>query len=144
MKLGALLRDVLEENDDIENIYFERPLDAATVVRMAQNADVRRRSSSQTADFMQRLAGAVYAVAWCYGMRPVEVAPATWRKSFLGVARPKDKQSSVRQCRLLRWGSDKLDDNEADALGIWFHACGVLNPRVNPILPGPLFERGDQ
>ena len=55
----------------------------------------------------------------------------TWRKTFFGSGkgtgrRAKQKATSIEMCRLMGW--DPRDDNEADALGILYHARCTFDP----------------
>jgi hypothetical protein len=77
---------------------------------------------------------------------PVVEAPTrTWRKHFLGngnLKRDAAKLAAKRLCRLLKWGDPAtLDDNAADAAGIWHYGCSIVAParvrrRVEPLFTG--------
>ncbi|WP_226576479.1 RuvC family protein [Acuticoccus sediminis] len=55
----------------------------------------------------------------------------TWRKTFFGAgrgtgSRAKQKATSIEMCRLMGWSP--RDDNQADALGILYHARCTHDP----------------
>jgi len=74
----------------------------------------------------------------------LEAPTQTWRKYFLGDGRMKREQAklaAVRLCRALKWGDPlTLDDNAADAAGMWAYGCAKLAPtkalRVEPLFLG--------
>jgi hypothetical protein len=79
---------------------------------------------------------------------PVLPAPtSTWRKYFLGdgrMQREKAKLAAVRLCRALNWGDRlTLDDNAADAAGMWAWACAQVEPKLaQRVEPMFLLQRG--
>lgn len=59
---------------------------------------------------------------------PVAQASAmSVRKTVLGIGRPEDPKAAVIAAVRER-GFDPADDNEADAICLWLHACAVLSP----------------
>lgn len=60
----------------------------------------------------------------------VYVASQSWRKYFLGKGRgfttAQAKKLAIDQCRRRGW--DPIDDNVADALGIWEYGVSLVNP----------------
>lgn len=118
-RLGKLMRDLFEiETFDLAVI--EAPLDPAVAARM-------QTSNNRTVKMLQRLPGAVHAVAACYGARSVEVNVQAVRKHFLGVARPADpKKAVIAQChRLGLLDPACRDDNIADAIALHVYASDV-------------------
>jgi hypothetical protein len=84
---------------------------------------------------------------------PVLEAPTrTWRKYFLGngnLKRDAAKLAAKRLCRALKWGNpETLDDNAADAAGMWAWGCAMAAPagvrrRIEPLFTqSTLFGRG--
>lgn len=76
---------------------------------------------------------------------PVLEAPTrTWRKYFLNngnLKRDVAKLAAKRLCRALKWGDAlKLDDNAAEAAGIWAYGCTQVAParvrRIEPLFTG--------
>jgi len=77
---------------------------------------------------------------------PVLEAPTrTWRKYFLGrgdMKRVQAKLAAKRICRALQWGDPlTLDDNAADAAGMWSWGCAQVAParvrrRIEPLFTG--------
>jgi hypothetical protein len=71
----------------------------------------------------------------------LEAPTQTWRKYFLGDGRMKRdaaKLAAKRLCRHLKWGDHaKLDDNAADAAGMWAWGGAMVAPtrarRVEPM-----------
>ena len=74
-------------------------------------------------------------VASMKGLKVNRVAIGTWKSFFCGTSKfskPKTKAAAaqypvVKACRQRGW-HHVIDDNEADALGIWCYAMGVLDP----------------
>lgn len=65
----------------------------------------------------------------CKGIPLATVASQTWRKSFLGkgnIKRDEAKKAAREVCKRMGWTA--TTDDEADAAGIWFHACTVVAP----------------
>jgi hypothetical protein len=77
---------------------------------------------------------------------PVLEAPTrTWRKYFLGqgdMRRDKAKLAAKRLCRALKWGDPAtLDDNAADAAGMWAWGGAQVAP-ARALRVEPLFHTG--
>jgi hypothetical protein len=78
------------------------------------------------------------------GTAVIEAPTRTWRKYFLGegnLKRDAAKLAAKRLCRALKWGDPAtLDDNAADAAGIWAYGCTLVAPtrirRVEPLFTG--------
>jgi len=74
----------------------------------------------------------------------LEAPTQTWRKYFLGngnMKRDRAKLAAKRLCRTLKWGDPlTLDDNAADAAGMWAWGCAMVAPhvvrRVEPLFAG--------
>jgi hypothetical protein len=80
--------------------------------------------------------------ARAHNVRVVEAPVRTWRKYFLGngdLKREEAKLAASRLCRKLEW--DAVDDNAAEAAGIWAWGCTQVAPskikrRVEPLFAG--------
>ena len=78
-------------------------------------------------------------------MPVLEASTRTWRKYFLGsgnMKRDVAKLAAKRLCRLLKWGDPAtLDDNAADAAGIWAWGCAMVAPKI-ALRVEPMFLAG--
>jgi Holliday junction resolvasome RuvABC endonuclease subunit len=83
------------------------------------------------------LASVAGLVAKREGLEPAEANNMTWKKHFVGNGRAKKRETQER-CRLMGWGS--LNNNAADACGIWAYAKAVLDPSFNYVTT-PMFAR---
>jgi hypothetical protein len=86
--------------------------------------------------------------ATCYGLgvECISVWPATWRKHFLGRPhygnRDATKHASIARCHELGYfGTNEVDDNRAEACGIWDYAVKAI-VRVNKLEQLHLFDEG--
>jgi hypothetical protein len=79
-----------------------------------------------------------------YDVGVIEAPTRTWRKYFLGsgnMKRAQAKLAAKRLCRSLGWGDPlKLDDNAAEAAGMWAWGCAQVEParvrRIEPLFTG--------
>lgn len=74
------------------------------------------------------------------GIRCAQVHASTWKKAFTGSARASKSQKPypvVTSCRQRGW--DIIDDNAADAAGIWYHACTLVSAEA-AVRHDPLFR----
>jgi len=75
-------------------------------------------------------------------VRILEAPINSWRKYFIGYGDMKGdaaKRAAKRQCRILGW--EAVDDNAAEAAGIWSWGCAQLAPskirrRIEPLFAG--------
>lgn len=65
-----------------------------------------------------------------------EIGVSTWKRQFAGNGHAK-KPEVIARCRQLGW--TPANDHEADAMGMWFFAKALTDPRWRPG-QGPLFE----
>jgi Holliday junction resolvasome RuvABC endonuclease subunit len=84
---------------------------------------------------MQKLQGLCYhteVICWNHGGIDCRQVPAaTWKKAFTGSGRASKSQKPypvIVACRERGW-NHVTDDNEADAIGIWVYAAGMLAPK---------------
>lgn len=116
-------------------IVYEAPL-PATVVHGRTNAD--------TAQLLLGLPAIIEAGAHRSGVYDIRAANVQdVRGYFLGpnrrrLKRHEAKTATLRMCRAM--GLEVDDDNEADAVALWFYASGILNPRLHQH-HGELFAR---
>jgi hypothetical protein len=108
---------------------------------------MRRMSNGQAA--MLATAGyhmIVEALCAGHGIDCVNVWPSTWRKHFLGRAnfgnREATKHAAVARCHELGYfARNEVDDNRAEACGIWDYAVNAI-VRVNKLSQLHLFDEG--
>ena len=83
---------------------------------------------------MQKLQGLCYhteVICWHKEIKCRQVPAATWKKTFTGSGKASKSQRPypvLRACHQ-RGFNRVVDDNEADAIGIWVHAAGLLAPK---------------
>lgn len=135
-RLACSLRNQIEacqrDGRPIDLVAYERPLTGSVISRMG-------RSQSFIGDMLQGFAALAEGIPACYGIRSESVAVQTVRKAFVGNPRPDNaKRRVMSQCRRLGWGSPGFDDNEADAMAVWYWACLTHAPKEAPVV-GPLF-----
>ena len=75
--------------------------------------------------------GIFCGIVHCKGIH-LEIAPiSTWRKHFIGKGNypgPIAKQMALDRCKLLGW--DAVDDNAAEAAGIWSWAGAIFMGKI--------------
>ncbi len=93
-------------------------------------------TSAQTMRILLYLAGMIEEVAYETGVKPYEVGNMVWKKHFVGSGHAK-KRDTIERCMSLGWG--KLDNNCADAAGVWAYAKACADEkfaeRVFPAMP---------
>lgn len=73
-----------------------------------------------TSHVLHGLIFAAEIVAFGFRAQFRDVAAQSWRKSFIGHGRPADpKAATIKMCAMR--GMSPKNDDEADAIGIWFH-----------------------
>lgn len=103
-------------------VVYEAPLNSAAALGAG--------NSYRTPDFLLQMVGAVEAVCGCYGIPTRKMHVQSVRKRFLGHGRPNDpKRAVISHCRTL--GADVRNDNEADAVAIWFVQNGYRFGEMN-------------
>jgi crossover junction endodeoxyribonuclease RuvC len=98
-------------------------------------------TSRAVRDRLAGLHGIVRAVAYLrgiYDIRTVAVADVRWHFIGANPRRARAKHDTLEVCRRLGWLAE--DDNAADALALWSHACACLAP-VTALKVSPLFHR---
>ncbi|MDF3606532.1 hypothetical protein PE067_10510 [Paracoccus sp. DMF-8] len=78
---------------------------------------------------MARLVGmckAVEAVCYLHNVPVYQASAATIRKEVLGTGRPENPKAAV-MAEMRARGFDPADDNEADALALYFYASALLS-----------------
>lgn len=88
-------------------------------------------SNAKAIEFLTMLKGIIMTTARRHAVPVHFVADVTWRKTFLGQGRvrggrPATKAAAMERCRLLGW--QPATDDEADALGLLYHAMCVHDP----------------
>lgn len=92
-----------------------------------------RQTNITTLRKLYGLAVVVELIALSEGVACSEITAGQWRKSFLGCLYPKGgtrdelKRATIAACRHMTW--EPHDDNDADALGIWFVTTQARNPK---------------
>lgn len=111
-------------------IYYEVPLDPR---------HMGKSTTFKTARILLGLPFLVETIAQARGIFKMrEAGVQDVRKFFVGQARPANKKEAVKaRCRQLGWSA--VDDNAADALGLWAFACAIEAPG-STIMTAPLFE----
>lgn len=104
-EFGASLRSAIVEHN-VTAVVAESPFvarhDSAAIVRIKFGMSVIAET-----------------IAYSAGLRWLMIAPATWRKIFTGVGRPKDaKTAAMLQCDRLGWDVARCTDI-AEAAGVW-------------------------
>ena len=104
-------------------VVIEKPL----MVRYIPNLDTSR--------LLLGFTGVVEKLCYRRDVRVCEAHNAEWKKAFIGHASRKGrsiKADCIAKCAQHGWHVD--DDNEADALGIWSHACDEFTQSANRLL----------
>lgn len=142
-ELGRHIRDIcLLPGTRPDMIIFEAPMPIFTDKDERGARTIKRSPDSLAQPPM--LAGAVLAVAACYGIDCRKIWPVTWRKHFLGKANfgsPEvTKTATVERCRLLglipresvvRNKSAAPLFDRCDALGLWHYGAAAFG-RARP------------
>jgi len=129
----APMLSALIKNSQVHLVVYEAPLPAGAA---------RRHETTGTAELLHGLAHCVEGVTACWGVRCVSIHQQTWRKHFLGEARPDDpKAACVKMCKTVGWWeAGEWDHNTADAAGCWSWAVGKFTGRAAAAqMAGPLF-----
>lgn len=118
-------------------VVYERPLSGAVIARLTK-------TQSFIGDMLIGFAHIVEGIAALdrHRIRCESVSPNTHRKMFLGrsdYANP--KRATISKARQLGWGTRTMDDNEADALSVWYWAGATFAPKL-AAQTGPLFMAG--
>lgn len=116
----------------ISLVLYEEPLSGAVIARLGN-------THARSGDVMHRYVGCLIAMAALRGIRTAHVSPITHRKVFTGSGRHADpKRATIKQVRLMGWGSPTMDHNEADAVSVWHYGCVTFAPKL-AAQTGPLF-----
>lgn len=132
-KLGPMLSELIRLHQ-VDLVAYEAPLPAGAA---------RKHEQTGTSELLHGLAHCVEAITACWQVRCVSIHQQTWRKHFLGTARPDDpKGDCKRLCRTLGWWeAGDWDDNTADAAGVWAWATGTFAGKAAAVqMAGPLFS----
>ena len=122
----------LEEADLPTLIVIERPIPSSKI------------KNNKTTDAGQMILKGIYAIfagaarAHCIPVWPANIQK--WRKYSLGAGNlttADAKRKSVALCKHLGWHA--IDDNAADAAGIWLWACSIAAPTI--AMPVPIFAK---
>lgn len=92
-------------------------------------------TSAQTMRILLFLAGEIEKCAYKAGLPTFEVGNMVWKKFFVGTGHAK-KWQTIDRCIELSWG--KLDNNCADACGIWAYAKAASGEEGFQMLTTPL------
>ena len=132
MNLGHWLLDKIKA-DRPDWIFFEAALDAGAFQPIVdwEGRTTRSQRDPPTTVILAKRVGIVEFIA---GMKSIPARPVnarTARVSFFGkgngnLKREEAKARALETCRLLGWPA--ANDDEADAMGIWHHACTVVKP----------------
>jgi len=130
--LTCKIRDAISFHGVPDFLIYEAPISPGALRQEAVSFDADgtvasvkkvRRTNAVTTYLLVGLAAVAAGVPCAWGVRPRKAHVGSVRKSFLGTGYPDDpKAAVVRQCRLL--GHSPKDDNEADAIALWYHQSG--------------------
>jgi hypothetical protein len=131
-KSGNALKWSLEFLQDLrpDEIVIEAPI------------ALKKHDNRNILDVVIGLPVAIKGVAFRLGIHKLtEVNAIDVRMFFLGRNPKRDeaKRATIQRCRDL--GFDVADDNEADAIAIWFYRSAILDPNVGTNLTA-LFRKG--
>jgi hypothetical protein len=133
VELGPYLNDFAQWlnrlciEHDVEQIVYEEPIMPMGSIR------------KDTLMKLYNLAGTAERVAHHRKVPVRSVDAGTWKKFFCGrggFGKSTKPYPPIIKCREYGW--QPKDDNEADAIGLWFYGCAVLSPkeymRFDPLL----------
>jgi hypothetical protein len=131
-KLGRWLIDALKV-DPPDHVFYEAPLNIIPGRWDAEDQRVKATGNPRTTIALAKMVGVVEFIC---GMKSVALRTAnvqTVRAKFLGHGRPEHpKQRAQAMCRALGWGD--VNQDEADALAVWWYACMQTAPRAYHVI----------
>ncbi len=97
-------------------------------------------SSGHIVLLLTSMFGAAAGSAHAAGCRVYPANVQTWRKHFVGAARPQNpKRVTIDRCKLIGW--EPKNDDEADAMGLWHYGMSVYFKHWRQV-GTPMFARG--
>ena len=131
-KLGRWMMDAIKA-DRPDFVFYEAALNVIPGKWDAESRRVKPSGNPRTTIALAKMVGIVEFVCQIRNV-PIRTAHVqTVRARFLGNGRPENpKQRAQAMCRVLGWG--EVNQDEADALAVWWHACTLIAPRAYQVI----------
>lgn len=119
---------------DVELLAVEAP-----IVANSRDDDSKIYMNAKIVRVLMGLPFLAETTADLMGIQYAEYAVQTVRRTFLGHGRPPNaKRAVLERCRILGWVA--TNDNEGDALALWYHAKSTNDRTFRPEIGTPLFR----
>jgi len=137
----------------VTHVHFEQPFMPRPGIKWVRNKKTGRmtpvaviESNIHTLRKLYAVTGVIELICGDHNVDCSETNIGKWRSWFFTRdqdgkkprGKPALKAAAIAQCRVCGW--DVQNDNEADACGIWAHACWCIAKTTPTALAGELFE----